>query len=101
METLESAIHRRLVEEMGFDTALTQKTELIYHVPLDQWLTKHEYLHVYTGVYEHDPKPNPDEVMEWKWISIDTLREDIRENPDTYTKWFAIIVNEHFEEVFA
>jgi len=85
---------------MGFDTQLIQKTELIYHVSLDQWLTEYEYLHVYSGIYNNDPQPNLDEVIEWKWISIDMLREDVCKNPDIYTKWFAIIVNEYFEKVF-
>ncbi|MDP2091029.1 MAG: isopentenyl-diphosphate Delta-isomerase [Candidatus Gracilibacteria bacterium] len=99
-ETLENAIHRRLVEEMGFDTNLTKKTEFIYKVELDNELTEHEYLHIYTGIYNEVPNLNSEEAMDWKWISIDDLKSDIQKNPDNYTKWFYIIVRDYFDRVF-
>jgi len=99
-ESLEGAIHRRLMEEMGFDTELTKKTELIYHAVLDKWLTEHEYLHVYKGYFSYNPNPNPEEVMEWKWIYPDELLRDIQSHPMNYTEWFKIILWEHFREIF-
>lgn len=99
-ESLDDAIHRRLFEEMWFDTKLNKKTEFIYNVELDNELTENEYLHVYTWLYNDEPKLNKDEAMNWKWISIDDLKKDIEENSDNYTKWFYIIVRDYFDRVF-
>src|SRR5688500_14176064 len=57
-----SAASRRLIEEMGFSTALTKIFEFTYQTRFDNGLTEHEYDHVYTGVFEGTIKPNPDEV---------------------------------------
>ena len=38
---------------------------------------------------------NPDEVADFKWISIDDLQKDIVSNPDTYTQWFKIILENY------
>ncbi|MDD2907505.1 MAG: isopentenyl-diphosphate Delta-isomerase [Candidatus Gracilibacteria bacterium] len=100
-EDLEHAIHRRLQEEMGFDTELTKKTELIYKAELDNELTEHEYLHVYKGFFDLEPNLNPDEAMDYKWISPNDLKIDIEKNPDAYTKWFYIIVKDHFDKLFS
>ncbi len=99
-ESLDEAIHRRLVEEMWFDTELTQKTEFIYNVKLDNELTEHEYLHVYIWKYNDNPNINKDEAMNWKWISINNLRKDLRENKGNYTKWFYIIMRDYSENIF-
>ncbi|NVP17279.1 isopentenyl-diphosphate Delta-isomerase [Candidatus Gracilibacteria bacterium] len=99
-ETLENAIHRRLQEEMGFDTELTKKTQFIYKAVLDKGLTEHEYLHVYKGFYDDEPKLNREEAMDYRWISTNDLKLDIQKNKQNYTAWFYKIVNEHFDELF-
>ena len=45
------------------------------------------------------PKPNPNEVDEWKWIDIDILVKDMKINPDQYTAWFMIIMNNYYESL--
>ena len=99
-ETLEHAIHRRLKEEMWFDTELIKKTQLIYKAELDKGLTEHEYLHVYKWFYEDVPNLNSEEAMDWKWILPNDLKLDIQKNKQNYTAWFIKIVNEHFDELF-
>ncbi len=99
-EKIEDSIHRRLIEEMWFDTELTKKTEFIYKVKLDNELTENEYLHVYTWLYNDIPHLNKDEAMNWKWISIEDLVLDMKQNPNNYTKWFYIIVKDYFNIVF-
>ncbi|MDD3794031.1 MAG: isopentenyl-diphosphate Delta-isomerase [Candidatus Gracilibacteria bacterium] len=99
-ETLENAIHRRLKEEMGFDTELTKKTEFIYKAILDKGLTEHEYLHVYKGFYDKEPDLNREEAMDYRWISPSDLKIDIQKNKQDYTAWFYKIVDEYFDELF-
>jgi len=86
-EDLSAAAHRRLKEEMGFDTDLKKVTEFIYKVGFDNGLTEHEYLHVFIGRYNKDPQLNPEEVQGWKRIKIEELEKEIEENPKAYTYW--------------
>jgi isopentenyl-diphosphate delta-isomerase len=36
----------------------------------------------------------PEEIADWKWINLDDLREDLRVNPQSYTPWFKIAIDE-------
>jgi isopentenyl-diphosphate Delta-isomerase len=51
-EAHETAGHRRLQEEMGFDCQMQKATEFIYKVAVPPGLIEHEYLHVFVGLYE-------------------------------------------------
>lgn len=96
-ETLYAA-HRRLQEEMGFDCELQWKFSFIYKAPFDNGLTEHEFDHVFFGLYEHQPDINPEEVEAWKWINMDTLLADIRNNSGAYTVWFRIALEKIVEK---
>lgn len=85
------ACHRRLREEMGFETDLKFVTSFIYSAALDSGLTEHEFDHVFVGQYSSDPLPDPNEVEEWKFESLDKLEQDILDNPGHYTVWFRLI----------
>jgi isopentenyl-diphosphate delta-isomerase len=92
------ACHRRLQEEMGFDTELEFVTSFIYRAELDQNLIEHEFDHVYIGKYRDNPVINESEVSEWKFVNLADLENDMKKHPDHYTVWFKIIfskVKEH------
>ena len=91
-EPTDSAPHRRLQEEMGFDTALTKQTAFIYNVPVPPNLIEHEYLHVYSGIYDGEIIPNPEEAMAYRWISKEDLETEVRNNPETFTPWFLLLL---------
>jgi len=56
-------------------------------------LTEHEFDHVFVGQYDRDPKPNPEEVDDWKWVTLTELQRDLDKNPAKYTPWFPIAFN--------
>ncbi|MEM7511533.1 MAG: isopentenyl-diphosphate Delta-isomerase [Bacteroidota bacterium] len=89
-EPLEEATHRRLQEEMGFDCPLQPAFFFTYQAKLDHGLTEHELDHVFIGTYNEAPKLNPEEVMAYKYVSIDELQNDMKEHPEKYTEWFKI-----------
>jgi isopentenyl-diphosphate Delta-isomerase len=93
-EKMETAIHRRLKEEMGFDTELTFAYKFIYRTELEKNLIENEYDHVYTGIYNDRPSINKTEVEDWKYASVPWLKKDMKENPDHYTHWFKLIMND-------
>lgn len=87
-----AAAQRRLMQEMGLDASLKKVFDFIYKAALDNELTEHEFDHVFIGVSDNMPKPNPDEVMDYKLIDPEVLLQDIRKNPHLYTYWFKMIV---------
>lgn len=89
---LESA-RRRLFEEMGIQCTLNKVLDFIYKVDLDNDLTEHEFDHVFMGVFNGEPKLNPEEAASWKWMDADALKEDVAKNPERYTTWFKIILD--------
>jgi isopentenyl-diphosphate delta-isomerase len=93
-ETTIKAAHRRLMEEMGFNTKLKEIFSFKYQVELDHGLSENEYDHVYVGKYNRIPKINPKEVKDWKWVSIEDLDQDIKDNRKSYTPWFRKIWKE-------
>lgn len=90
---------RRLMEEMGFTTDLKETTTFIYKAPFDNGLTEHELDHILVGSYEADPKINPEEVASWKWMDLEEVRDDIKNNPDIYTPWFKIIFDKFYQHL--
>ena len=99
-ETNIQAGTRRLFEEMGFKTEIKQLFHFIYKAPFDNGLTEHELDHVMIGYYNEEPKINTDEVESYKWMTIEDVKKDIKNQPEIYTIWFKIIFDEfyHFLE---
>lgn len=98
-ETNIEAGTRRLQEEMGFTTSLKETTSFIYKAPFDNGLTEHELDHIMIGYYEQAPVINPDEVEDWKWMSLENVRTDIAAQPELYTVWFKIIFEKFYEHI--
>jgi isopentenyl-diphosphate delta-isomerase len=100
-ESLEKAAHRRLQEEMGFDTELMKVFSFIYKTEFDNGLTEEEYDHIFLGKWDGTPKINLQEVEDYKWISGDFLKEDIKKNPEIYTAWFKIALGQFLDKTKA
>lgn len=98
-ETNIKAGKRRLQEEMGFVTDLTETTSFIYKAPFDNGLTEHEYDHIMIGHYKDKPNINKEEVASWKWMTLKDIKTDIKNNPDLYTEWFKIIFDKFFDYI--
>lgn len=90
---------RRLMEEMGFTTELEENISFIYKAPFDNGLTEHEFDHILLGDFNGTPNINPDEVSEWKWMSLEAIEADMKENPQRYTEWFKIIFDKFYNQI--
>lgn len=86
-ETYQQAVHRRLKEEMGFDCKLEKISCFIYKTNFQSGLIENEYDCVFIGKFDGEPKPNTQEIMDYKWISTEELRQDILKNPKKYSVW--------------
>jgi isopentenyl-diphosphate delta-isomerase len=98
-EPLEKTARDKLKQEMGFETSLEEMFTFIYKATSENGLTEHELDHVLTGRFDDEPKPNPEEADDWKWVSLNELQNDVNENPDNYTPWFKIALNRVIEKM--
>lgn len=90
---------RRLEEEMGFSCNLEERFSFIYKAPFDNGLTEHELDHVMVGSFNGNPKINKKEVASYKWMSLESVKEDIAKKPAIYTEWFKIIFKEFYANI--
>jgi isopentenyl-diphosphate delta-isomerase len=94
-ETFQHAAERRLYEELGFKTPLTEAFHFIYKAyDAESGLTEHEYDTVFLGTYNDPFEFNKHEIAAIKWIQPAALEQDIDLHPEKYSFWFKIILNE-------
>ena len=89
-EKTDQAAQRRLFEELGFTTALTEIFDFTYTAGFENGLIENEYDHVFTGLNETPVNPEPSEVMNIAWRSLEWIGEDLKLHPRKYTAWFHI-----------
>lgn len=84
------AAHRRLNEEMGMECELHYGFNFVYQADLTEDISEHEYDHVFFGVSDVLPIPEPVEVADFKYMSMESLAEDLLIAPEQYTEWLKI-----------
>ncbi len=89
-ESTIDAAYTRLQFEMGIHAPLTKAFDFVYKASFDNGLTEHEFDHVFIGEYDGEIKPNPDEVEEYCYKSVDAIKESMQLSASKYTEWFKI-----------
>jgi isopentenyl-diphosphate delta-isomerase type 1 len=87
-EGIKEAAERRLFEEMGLNIHLSSIGRFHYIAHLDNHLVENEVDHVFVG--EWVPQmihPNPQEVQDFRWITLKQLKEEIGSLPKNFTPW--------------
>jgi len=82
------AAKRRLYEELGFKAPLEKIFAFTYRSEFENGLTEFEFDHVYTGTYDGIIHPNPAEVSDYGFRSIDGIRACLELEPQNFTSWF-------------
>lgn len=90
-ESTLSAAHRRLGEELGFDTALTEIFSFTYKAEVENGLVEHEFDHVFAGEYDETVVPNTAEVANYCYSTIADIKTAIQDHPSKFTSWFRIV----------
>ncbi|MBA3284416.1 MAG: isopentenyl-diphosphate Delta-isomerase [Bacteroidia bacterium] len=99
-EEINRAVERRLNEEMGMKCHTFFAFSFIYKAQFENGLSEHEFDHVYFGMSDVLPVPAKDEVQNWKYIAIDELEQDIKNNPGHFTEWLKICLPEVKKRLF-
>lgn len=87
------AAKKRLKEEMGFVCPIREVFTFTYKVNLGSGLWENEFDHVFMGYFNGRPKPNPEEVSDWRWVGQEDLVSDLKRNCQNYAYWFRIGAN--------
>lgn len=98
-ETTVDAAKRRLKKELGIDffkrshlakqgeTLIREVAPYRYRFADVNGIVENEICPILVAFFDGDPKPNPDEIDEWKWMNWNTLLEEIKTNPSRYSPW--------------
>ncbi len=89
-EDYDTAIHRRLIEELGITTPLTFLFRFQYQARFDHKRSENELCSVYIGKSNDKIVANGNEIAKWKFINLKQLELEITENPTKFTPWFKI-----------
>ena len=82
----------RLQVELGFSTDLEFIGHCTYKVAVNPGLTEWELDHLYVGNYFGEMRLNPAEVDSIRWCRIDTLQNELLDQPDQFTPWLPHIL---------
>lgn len=87
-EDIVSAGQRRLREEMGIETVLKWVGRFHYIAHFENGLIENEVDHVLIGeVADKTFQANPNEVHDYRWISLPELKNEIASLPQQFTPW--------------
>ncbi|MEZ4807434.1 MAG: isopentenyl-diphosphate Delta-isomerase [Flavobacteriales bacterium] len=100
-ESVVKAAERRLQEEMGVNIDLRPVFTFTYRAEFENGLVEHELDHVLVGRCTIDPRPDPKEASDWRWVDRPTLEHELRTYPDRFTKWFPLCVYEAWDHAQA
>jgi len=93
-EKLLPAARRRLREELGIEAQLREAFTFTYTATdPGSGLTENEYDHVLVGHFQGEPRPDPDEMDDTRWIDCAELARDLAARPEAYTPWFARVID--------
>ena len=87
---METAINRRLEQELGVHIPLRHLYTFKYSESFGDRGTEHELCSVYVGFTGAKPVINTAEIASWRWIAADLLTELLETEPERFTPWFKI-----------
>ena len=88
-ETTEAAAARRFAEELGIEPGSLRAVGVLRYRAQLADLVENEYDHLLVTEIDVEPSPDPDEVMEWRFVPVSELGEWIARARDIeFTAWF-------------
>ncbi|OHX65850.1 isopentenyl-diphosphate Delta-isomerase [Flammeovirga pacifica] len=92
-ESLESAVPRRLNEELGIQSETIHVGHVLYKAEFGNGLIEHEYDHVFIGNFDGDVHINKEEVEAIKYVSLEELDQWLKNKPNDFTAWFPLCLD--------
>jgi isopentenyl-diphosphate delta-isomerase len=86
-EDVESAVQRRLREELGMESNAVFLYKFEYQARYDETGSEHELCWVFAGHTTDEPQINPTEIADWRWMSAEAVDRELVEQPDRWSPW--------------
>ncbi len=88
-ENMDTAVHRRLYEELGVHCPLQFLFKFQYQAQWDAHGAENELCSVYIGRTAETVRADPAEIAGVRWVRPEQLSEDMsRRRPGAFTPWF-------------
>ena len=89
-ETMDVAVTRRLVQELGFECDLSYLYKFKYQAQFGEIGAEHEFCWVYVGYHDGPIDPNVSEIANCRFIDIKSLNQELADDEDSFTPWFKL-----------
>lgn len=86
-ENIESAVNRRLAEELTIQCPIHFLYKFTYQENFENVGSEHELCYVYVGLFDGEITADPNEVAECKFISPQKLNREIKASSENFTPW--------------
>ncbi|HEX4052132.1 MAG TPA: isopentenyl-diphosphate Delta-isomerase [Steroidobacteraceae bacterium] len=105
-ESMTTAIHRRLMEELGLRCTLEFLFKFKYQAQYDRQGAEHELCSVFFGRSSTTPvHANREEIADWRWVALPELQRQLTDEADRFTPWFKLeweqIRRDHLEDILS
>lgn len=93
---------RRLRQELGITDLTPQyRGRVEYRADVGNGLIEDEVVDVFSATAQMSLRlqPDPEEVMETRWITLGALQSEIAETPKNYSPWLRIYLADHREQI--
>lgn len=95
---------RRLQEELGLEGLSCQyRGQVEYNADVGGGLHEHEVVDLFLAHADEGTTvtPNPAEVMDYRWVTLNTLQAQIKSQPERFTPWLRIYLAHHAAVIFS
>lgn len=104
-ESMTTAIHRRLMEELGLRCTLEFLFKFKYQAQYDTQGAEHELCSVFFGRSSTPVHANREEIADWRWLPLPELQRQLNDEADRFTPWFKLeweqIRRDHLEDILS
>lgn len=98
-ETTQAAARRRLTEELGIQAPLRFGFFSRYRAELNGGMQENEFVYVYFGPLVAQPNPDPAEVSDVEFASVDEIARRMARQPDGFVYWLRHYFKNHGPEI--
>jgi isopentenyl-diphosphate Delta-isomerase len=97
-ETYYEAAARKGIQELDAKfERLVDVYSFVYTAPFGRW-SENEFCRVLIGDFDGKMRPNPDEISDTKYMTVEELGSELRRRPDQFTPWLKLAFEGFMEQ---